>query len=322
MESIKTAYNYWFKFGSPVAMGVFRAIMSGLIFINFCMISLFYQDWFSEKGYVPNWLAAFWLDKDVNLTANGQLRVPRIDLLYGVTDERVLWAFNIIVILAALLSSLGLFTRVSTIVLAIGVVSFHHRNAAILHGGDTVIRVCAIYMALAPSGAAFSLDRFFAVRAGRAPLIPPEVSLWPQRLIAYNCSLVYFTTTWAKWFGSLWKAGAATWYPARLHEFDRFPVPKFFNDFPMVYLTTYGTLAVEFALATLVWFKPLRKWILISGICLHMFIEYSMNIPLFSYLMITMYIAYYEGDEVVAWWEKVKARFAKKPIPVPEAEAA
>lgn len=177
------------------------------------------------------------------------------------------------------------------------------------------MRLSAMYLAIAPACAAFSLDRYFAVKAGRAPAQPPMVSLWPQRLIAYNCCLIYFTTTWAKWFGVLWKGGVATWYPARLHEFDRFPVPKFLNDFPMVYLTTYGTLAVEFALATLVWFKPLRKWVLLSGILLHGFIEYSMNIPLFGYLMTSLYLSFYEGEEIVGWWERMKARFAKKPIP-------
>ena len=314
MDSIKILYNYWFKYGSPVTMGVFRAIMSGLIFINLCAVSIFYQDWFSEKGYMPSWLSAFFQDKDVYMLRNGGLRLPRIDLLYGVTDYRVMVAFNAVVILAALLTSLGLFTRISSIVLAVGLVSLHHRNTAILHGGDTVIRLCAIYIALAPSGAAFSLDRYFAVKAGKAPLQPPDVSMWPQRLVAYNCCLVYFTTTWAKWFGTLWKGGVATWYPARLHEFDRFPVPKFFNEFPMVYLTTYGTLAVEFSLATLVWFKPLRKWVLLSGIMLHAYIDYSMNIPLFAYLMVTMYLSYYEGEETAAWFDRLKARFAKKPV--------
>lgn len=304
-------------------MGVFRAIMGALTFINFAMITTVFKDFFSETGYYPGWMGALAMNKDVYLVQDGSIHYPRIDPLYSVTDYRVLMAFNIFVLIAALLTSLGLFTRISTICLAIGVITLHHRNTSILHGGDTVIRICAIYMAIAPSGAAFSLDRLFAVRKGLAPAIPPDVSLWPQRLIAYNCCLIYFTTTWAKWFGHLWKGGSATWYPARLHEFDRFPVPAFFNEFPFVYFTTYGTLAVEFSLATLVWFKPLRKWILLSGILLHGYIEYSMNIPLFAYLMVTLYLSFYEGEEVAGWFDKVKARFAKSELTkLPSEEAA
>ena len=318
MESIRILYAYWFKYGSPVTMGVFRAVMGALIFINFCMISIFYQDWFSESGYVPSWVGSQYIVKDVFLTHDGSIRLPRVDVLYGVTNYQVLMAFNLLILLAALLTSLGLCTRISSIILAIGIVTFHHRNGLILHGGDSVMRLGALYIAIAPSGAAFSLDRLIARRRGFAPEIPPNVSMWPQRLVAYNCCLIYFTTTWEKWFGFLWKSGVATWYPARLHEFDRFPVPSFMNQFPMVYITTYGTLATEFCLATLVWFKPLRKWVLLAGIMLHGYIEYSMNIPLFGYLMVTLYLSFYEGEETSAWFDRLKARFAKKTT-VPEA---
>ncbi len=299
-------------------MGVFRAIMGGLIFINFSMITIFYNDWFSETGYYPSYMGSMTLSKDIYLTHDSSMHVPRIDLLSGVSDYRILMAFNIFVLIAALLTCLGLFTRIASICLAIGVVTFHHRVSSILHGGDTVVRVSALYLAIAPSGAAFSLDRFFAVRKRLAPAQPTLVSMWPQRLVAFNCCLIYFTTTWEKWFGGLWKTGVATWYPARLHEFDRFPVPHFLNEFPMVYVTTYGTLAVEFCMATLVWFKPLRKWVLLSGMMLHGYIEYSMNIPLFGYLMVTLYLSFYEGEEVSAWFDRLKAKYLKKPI----AEAA
>lgn len=178
------------------------------------------------------------------------------------------------------------------------------------------MRMSAVYMALAPSGAAISLDRRIALKKGLADAIPPMVSLWPQRLIALNCALIYFTTTWAKWFGNLWKNGTATWYPARLNEFKRFPVPGFFNEFPMVYVTTYGTLAVEFALGVLVWFRPLRKWVLLSGLLLHAYIEYSMNIPLFAFVITSMYVAFYDGEEVAGWFDRLKAKFLKAPAEV------
>ena len=299
-------------------MGVFRAIMGGLIFINFGMISIFYRDWFSESGYTPAWVGAQWIGNDIFLSHDGSLRLPHINLMYGQQQYWILVTFNVLVILFALLTTLGLYTRISSILLAIGIITFHHRNPTILHGGDTVMRVSAMYMAIAPSGAAFSLDRLFAVRRGVAPIIPPLVSMWPQRLIAYNCALIYLTTVWAKLFGVLWRGFVATWYPARLHEFDRFPVPGFMNEFPMVYLSTGGTIFTEFALGTLVWFKALRKWVLLAGLMMHGYIEYSMNIPLFGYLMATLYLSYYEGEEVAAWFDRLKARLKKKPV----AEAA
>lgn len=284
--------------------------MSTLIFLNLVFIAIFFEDFIGVRGYIPTSVSVLWLNPKVAIS--GDFNLYRIDPIFGVENQTILVLFYALTTAAALFSALGLHTRIATILMAIGVVSINHRYAVLLHGGDTAMRVSALYLAMAPSGAAFSLDRWFAVRRGTAPAIPLEISLWPQRLIQYNLALIYFATTWSKWFGDLWKSGAATWYTARLNEFDKFHVPAFFNDFPMVKVTTWATLAVEFALGTLIWFKPLRRYVIISGVCLHLYIEFTMNIPLFAFCMMAMYVTFYEGEETVAWWERMKTRFSKK----------
>jgi hypothetical protein len=142
------------------------------------------------------------------------------------------------------------------------------------------------------------------------------ISVWSQRLISYNVALLYFTTTWLKFDGILWRNGTATYYTAHLREFHRFPVPEFVNSAPVVMVSTYATLAVEFALGTLVFFKPLRKYVLITGVLLHFYIDYSMNIPLFSYLMISGYISFYEGEEIVGFAKRVGERLRQFQVSV------
>jgi hypothetical protein len=308
--TLKSLDNYWFGRGSPVTLGVYRIFLGTLAFVNFLLIGAYWESWYGERGFIPSWIAQLWLYPTVPIWAHGP-EVPRIDLINGITDPRITITFYVIVTLSAITTALGLWTRVSTFVLAIGIVSLHHRAAAVLHGGDTVLRVMAMYLALSPCGEACSLDRLIGIWKGRIAPTPVSVSLWPQRLITFNVALVYFTTVWLKYFGDLWRNGTATWFPARLAEFYRFPVPGFVNEMPMVKLTTYGTLAVEFALATLVFFRPLRKWVLLAGIGMHAYIEYSMNIPLFSFLMTTAYVCFYEGDEVTAWARRVGQRLRR-----------
>lgn len=302
--------EYWFGHGSPVTLGLYRILLGTLAFVNFVMIGAFWEDWFSERGYIPAALGQVYFYPWIE-TGIGGTSLPRINLLNGVTDPRITIPFYVISTLAALTTALGLWTRVSTIVLALGVVSIQHRNGAILHGGDTVLRVMVLYLALSPCGKACSLDRLIGIWKGRISPDPVTVSLWTQRLITFNVALVYFTTVWLKYFGGYWRTGIATYFPARLAEFFRFPVPKFVNDLPFVYITTYGTLFVEFAMATLVFFRPLRKYAIAGGIGMHLYIEYSMNIPLFSFLMISAYICFYEGDEFVGWAKRVGARLQR-----------
>lgn len=312
---IRSLDRYWFGYGSPVTLGVFRMVMGTLIFINLGMIGCHWESWFSERGYVPAWLGQLWLYPKVWLWPDGP-QVPRIDLINGITTPAITIPFYILVTLAALTTALGLWTRGSTIVLGIGLVSLHHRNAAILHGGDTVIRVMALYLMLAPCGRACSVDRLIGLWKGTVPVEPAPVSMWPQRLIAYNVALLYLTTTWLKYWGNLWREGTATYFPAQLNEFHRFYVPPFLNQAPMIQVTTYATLAVEFALGTLVFFRSCRKWVLLSGILLHLYIDYSMNIPLFSYIMIATYISFYDGEEVSGWAKRVGQKLARYRVQV------
>ncbi len=305
MNVLKRLDRWIFGFGSATTLGVYRAIFGGLIFINLLMLSIDFQTWFTENGLVPLEAAKIWSTGSV-----------RFGLLQNVTDSRVTLLVFALTTVAALLTTLGLFTRVATIILAVGLVSLHLRNPIILHGGDTLMRVTAIYFAIMPVGAAFSLDRLRAEkRAGPGGLPKAQISLWPQRLIQVQMALMYSTTVWHKCTGVLWLQGIAAWYPPKLTEFNRFPTPAFVDLPPFLQMATYGTLIVELALASLVFWKPARKWVLLSGILLHAVIEYRFNIPLFAFLSVAQYISHYESPEVEGWLARMKRRFSKEATP-------
>ncbi len=301
--------RYWFGAGSPVTLGLFRILMCGLCFINLAYLAPDWEAWFSEKGYIPAWLGQLWLGGNLRPFQGSNFEIPRLNVLNGVTDPRITIPFFTALVVCSLLGCVGWGTRWAVPVLAIGVVTLHHRDIAILHGGDTLLRVTLIYLAVSPCGRACSVDRLVGRWRGTEPAEPAPISVWPQRLVTYQIALVYFTTVWIKYYGVHWKDGTSTWYTARLAEFFRFPVPGFFNQFPIVQMTTYGTLAVEFSLATLVFFRPLRTPILIAGVIMHQYIDYSMNIPLFSFLMISTYVCFYDGDEISAFARRIGAHF-------------
>jgi hypothetical protein len=312
---LQTLDEWWFGHGSPTALGVFRIIFGALTMTSLLMVLVDWDAWFSERGYVPAWLGQLWLNPNIPIWPGSDLTIARIGILNGITNAHIAYGIYLATVVCAFTTTIGLWTRISTFLLAVGVVSLHHRNPIILHGGDTVMRVMVLYLAIAPCGKACSVDRLIRLWRGKDTGAPIRISMWPQRLIMYNMALIYFTTTWLKWFGHMWKPtifggqGDANWYPARLAEFYRFPYPEFLRGTPVVYFSTAATLIIEFSLATLVFYKPFRKWVLLAGIGLHGFIEYTMNIPLFSYLMVSMYVTFYDGEEVSAWFQRLGQRF-------------
>jgi len=324
MKFLRTVDNYWFGCGSPTSLGFLRIVMGFLVTIDLLVMGLRWEDWFSEKGYVPASLAQMWFPGDPYVWYSGKEApiweggriLPKINLLSGITNP--LWAqiFFWGVVVFAILTTLGLWTRLSTILLALGIVSLHHRDPLILMGGDTVLRVIVLYLALAPCGAACSLDRLIGLWKGKLKPGPVVVSLWSQRLITYNVALLYVTTVWLKWYGIHWRTGDASYYSSNLPEFFRFPYPHFLVEMPWVRFGTYAALLVEFLLGTMVFYRPWRKYVLWSGIVLHGGIEYTMNVPLFGYILVSTYICFFDGEEVSAWFKGVGERFKSLRITV------
>jgi hypothetical protein len=320
---LKRVDSYWFGFGSPAAMCLFRILIGTWASISVFLLLLDWQSWFTPSGYAPQSMIERYAPPLAwRFTLFGHLydfggSVPRINLMMGLSPTWSL-VFLIGVFTLAIAVAVGYRTRVTTILLAIGIVSIHHRNMLFLQGADTTLRICCWYLALMPCGLMYSLDR--RRQLWKDPFAGiKQVSLWPQRVTAVNCAIIYLTTFWLKFgyaAGNHWRDGTATWYPTRLAEFERFPLPAFATQMPMVTVTTYLTLVIEVALASLVFYRPTRKWALLGGILLHAGIDYSLNIPLFGFIITSMYVLFYSGDEVHAWVDRTVDRlgFRKQEI--------
>ena len=177
----------------------------------------------------------------------------------------------------------GRWTRVASAVVFVCFVSLGNRNAFIGNSGDALLRVLSLYVLLAS----------FAPRA-----------TWPLRLIQVQLSLIYIGTVWAKLRGHNWPDGDAVAYAFRLEDLARFAVPDIGSSAFLTHVLTYGVLVLEASLGVLVWVPRLRPWVLLSGVCLHLGIEYRLRVGFFSWAMLTTYLAFVPG----ATAERVLAR--------------
>lgn len=98
-------------------------------------------------------------------------------------------------------------------------------------------------------------------------------------------------------------------------------MPYIFEHIWTIKLWSWATLFIELALGTLIWTKELRYWVLLAGVMLHLGIDYSMNIPLFGYIMMGAYITFVEPEALQRAFDWFKAKFNRathfeQPIPV------
>ena len=145
---VKLWNDFFFLKQSLVPTALFRIVYGTLVIVT---VWLLRPDWFNWYG-THTWLS---LPTALKLEPG-----PRLNL-FSIIPQTDTWIAAIfwIAIGSAVLLTIGLFTRASSILVFVCLNSIQQRNLYITHGGDTFLRLAGFFLIFAPAGAALSLDR-------------------------------------------------------------------------------------------------------------------------------------------------------------------
>ena len=275
--------EFWFVPISTSGLAAFR-ILFGLLLIQYAWLLLpdIYV-WLGKNGMVPSVVANTWQPhirlNILNLFPNNDLWLNTIFVLF------VISAFSLTV---------GLMTRASVIVAFICLSSLHARNYLILNSGDVFMRMLCFWLIFSPAGKTLSIDSWLRHSGEKRGEEPCESPPWAQRLMQINLSLLYAQAFTKKIIGVDWQNGTAVYFSSKMAEMHRFPLYYLFDHLWTCRLISWAVLGIEFSLCTLIWVKPFRYYVLALGIVMHLFIDWTMNIPQFEWIMIVTYILFIE----------------------------
>lgn len=249
-------------------------------------------------------LAAFFGPAAVGPPATGTLVVDPLTAVDATWAVVATWG---LLVVAALALTVGLWSRVAAITAFLAMLTLGQRNPYVLNSGDLLLRNLLFLLALAPSGAALSLDRWRRHREAfwSAPLGAP----WVLRLVQVQLSVVYLATVWAKVQGRTWNDGTAVSLALRITDHTRLPLPGLLtDDLLLANLATYGTLALELSLGVLVWNRTARPLVLAAGVAFHLVIEWAFLVGFFSATVLAAYLAFVPGDVADRWVGRVEEK--------------
>jgi uncharacterized membrane protein YphA (DoxX/SURF4 family) len=294
-KPVETWERFWFRDAETSTLALFRIGFAVIVIAWTISLAPALYSFYGDEGILP-------AHPDGGRGAWGLLQldssVAAVTILY------------LLLLVAGFCLAFGFKTRLAAVIVFVCLVSFGRRNPWVLNSGDLLIFVLAFYLMLAPSGAALSVDRWLKARSRFWEF--PMRAIWPLRLIQVQVSLLYFFAVWEKVRGETWNDGTAVSYAFRLEDLERFPVPGFVTDsLLLVNLLTYGTLAIELALAILVWNGKLRPWVLLLGVMLHLGIAYAVRVGFFSSAAVVGYIAFLPPATVSAWLYRLRDRTAR-----------
>ncbi len=207
------------------------------------------------------------------------------------------WIALIVLVAAAIAIIVGWRPTEWFILTFLVLVAVQRRNPVILNSGDLVLRNFAVLLAMSPTGAALSVDRWR--RYGRATLrTSPMVAPWGLRLLQLQVMVIYFFAFWSK-SGDLWTKGTAVSTVFRIGDLARFDSPEWLvSNVVIIALFTWGALAIELSLSMLLWVKRLRPFLIVLGISLHVFIDLFIIVGFFGPLMITGLMAFTDAERI------------------------
>lgn len=201
-------------------------------------------------------------------------------------------ALILIQLVASIFILLGIYPNYAALVCFITLVSIHNRNLYVLNSGDTVRRFLILFLIIAPSGGQLSI-------LDTNHLLDTEAKAWPLAVVMLNffAANIYLKNIFYKLHGASWQNGTATKRALGVRIISRMSVPSLFDKKWFYAITTYGTLVIETALFTLIWFEPFRIPVIISGILLHVGMGIFLRLQLFQLSMIILLCSFIKPEE-------------------------
>jgi hypothetical protein len=318
--------RFWFAPGSPTNLGLMRLLTGLLVLYIHVGYAVGLTGYVGPTAWVgndvmtwlrqdnPQWVPSWGWDNQPVQRGKGQFL---FSAYFHVTDPTWICVVHGGVIFVTLLFTLGLASRVTSVMTWICHAMYLHRAQTTLFGMDTMTNLGLFYLMIAPSGAALSLDRWLEVRRGRRRFgpawVPPPVMLpsatFATRLIQVNFCYIYLISGFAKLLGASWWNGTAPTYVLLNYSFAPFNVGLYAQF--VTFLTKHRwlweilmasgvifTFWTEIGLPFLIWNRKLRWLMICSSALLHTAIGLFMGLVTFSLMMLILLLAFVPPEVV------------------------
>jgi hypothetical protein len=280
---------FWFTPADPTLLGVLRIFTGLMLLYTHAVWGLVLGDFFGP---------ASWLSADLVRTIQADQYTYSF---WWLVPDAWMWPAYEAAMAVLLLFTVGLFTRVTSVLSLIVVISFAHRVPGATFGLDQINAVLTLYLAIGPSGQALSLDRVLANhRMGSAAPrpAPSAVANLALRLINVHMCIVYFFAGISKLQGESWWTGEAMWRAVSNLEYQSIDMTWLAWHPWLLNLATHLSVLWEIFFCALIWRPRLRPLMLAGAVVLHVGIGACLGMWTFGLIMLVGCASFLPGEWV------------------------
>jgi Vitamin K-dependent gamma-carboxylase len=285
-QSVAADWNrFWYTPADPTLLGLIRTMTGLMLLYTHAVWGLALRDFFSSTS----WLTPA-------LVRNLQENQYAYSFWFLVPDGWI-WPVYVASMVVFASFTVGLFTRVTSILAFVAAVSFANRVPPAIFGLDQINVMLTLYLSIGPSGAALSLDRWLARRRGAifAPAASSAANL-AIRLIQVHMCVIYFFAGISKLQGPAWWTGEAMWLAFANLEYQSLDMTWLASHPWLINAMSHASVLWEMSFCVLVWQKRLRPLVLAMAVPLHVGIGACLGMWTFGLIMLVGCASFLPND--------------------------
>jgi hypothetical protein len=229
----------------------------------------------------------------------GLLRSGDQSLWYYFDQPWLVWTVHAIFLVALVCFTIGLFSRVASVVVWLGQLSYIQRAVLIYFGFDAIVAMLTFYLVFAPTGAELAADCWRKRKRATTRSIAANVVL---RLLQLHICIVYLSSGVAKLLGPSWRNGTAVYQALHMTDVALLDFARLGGDQHFWLIVSrvgcYFTVATEIGFAFLIWIKPLRWIALLSAWLLQLGIGVVLCLGSFQLAMFAATLAFVPASAI------------------------
>ncbi|MFL5752109.1 MAG: hypothetical protein ACJ76F_01780 [Bacteroidia bacterium] len=266
------------------AADLFRKSLYLYLVFNFVQLLPVLPDLYGQNSaIIPYNYSHFSLSKLVNL-----LSLPSCENLYY-----LFFAFQLV---ACVCGFLNILPRICAVVVWFTTINLNNRTYLMNTGGEQLLNIMLFYLMFISSSRKKRTELFTILDNTFI------VACKMQLILVYALSALY------KLLQPEWLNGNALFYVLHMDEFTSPFLRNISENRIVIMVLTYFSLLYQVLFPLLIFFKKLKKPLILCGIALHLGIAFGVGLMNFSLIMICCYLLFVNEEQAKRWNGKLSLR--------------
>jgi hypothetical protein len=286
-RGVAAAWNrFWFSAIDPATLSLVRVLAGLMLLYTHLVWTLELDAFFGPDA----WIAAESLED----------RLPYDWSHFFWTDSATaMWSIHIGALIVFAMLTVGLYSRVVSVMSYLLTISYIDRVQYALFGLDQINVMLALYLMLGPCGARYSVDGWLKKRRNaKSEVMPSAAANVAIRLIQIHMCVIYFFAAVRKLEGDTWWDGSAMWLSLANLEYQSVDMTWMASWPTTIALFTHLTIFFELSYAALIWPRLTRPVMLLLAVWMHLGIALCMGMATFGLVMLIGNLAFVSPEFV------------------------